>query len=249
MNDPTVLIGGHRYRLNYDGKMERYVESHEGRSVGRPWARVTERTEDAIRAAAALAVLHGSVRTMDGAGLDAAFYLATGVRPDKPVHVDGMALSGAVHLFAASSGGFPREVRAGIAPTVRQAAAAREAGLRASGDPRDIAKAKGLKLWNGGGYGVVNWEDVKAQGLREESGVRVYACAASRAELLRMIAAYQGLPGPKRLVVGFANLVKTHWSEGFWGRPMDRIEPEPGLWVQWKIGDTPVRVWPKEKAE
>jgi hypothetical protein len=115
-------------------------------------------------------------------------------------------------------------------------------------DPREVAKAKGLKLWNGGGYGAVRSVDAIAHGHRDPSGVHVYACAKSRAALVRMIAAYQGLPGPERLQAGTQAQVKNHWNEGNWGVHMEGIEPEPGIWVQWHSNEKPVRVWPKETA-
>lgn len=116
-------------------------------------------------------------------------------------------------------------------------------------DARDLAKTKGLKLWNGGGYGAVQAAEAIAHGHRDPSSVHVYACAKSRAELLRMIAAYQGLPGPERLQVGTLASIKNRWSEGNWGNAMDGVEPEPGLWVQWRHTEAPVRVWPKASTD
>lgn len=244
---PTVILNGVRYRLNYGSRMERYVESHEGRSQAGPWVAVTEQTTDTERAAAALMVLIGSVRTIDGASISAAFYLATGVKPTRPVQVDGMALSGAAHLFASSSGGFPREVRADIAPPPKGMTARWQAALGKPVDARAIAAGKGLKIWNGGGQGVALHEELKARGIRDGSATDVYACAASRAALLRMIAAYQGI-GVDQFPYGFERSIKTHWTEGAWGIAMTGIEPETGIWIRYHPDEAPVRVWPKENV-
>lgn len=73
----------------------------------------------------------------------------------------------------------------------------------------------------------------------------MFACAKSRAELLRMIAEYQG--GSLSPGMNAARIAK-YWSEGAWGNPMEGVEPEPGLWIQYRNDTTPERVWPKEKS-
>lgn len=99
-----------------------------------------------------------------------------------------------------------------------------------------------LKIWNGGGYGVVSCADAVAHGLRDESAVHVYACAESMAALKRMIVAYTG----HDLRVGVATQLKTHWNEGAWGIWMEGITPEPGIWLQYGRTSKPVRVWPRK---
>ena len=101
-----------------------------------------------------------------------------------------------------------------------------------------------LKIWNGGGYGVASEAECVKRGLRDSSACRVYACAASRAELIRMIEAYTG----HGLRIGVQSHLRTHWIEGLWGRSMEGVEPTRGLWIQWGHTAKPVRVWPKEKA-
>jgi hypothetical protein len=242
---PTVTVGGFSYRLNEAGRMERVRHFRERTVTGEAWMLVTERTEDAIRAAAALAVLHGSVRTMDGAGLDAVFYLATGIRPDKPVRVDGMALSGAAHLFAASSG-FPREVRADITPrTQAQLEHARISNAIASADARATAARKGLKLWNGREpHSHILGDAGQHLGLNDRDNLHLFVCATSRAAAIRMLAECRGGD-----IWGIEGRLRKYWHEGAWGDAMSGIEPEPGVWYTHKNTKAPVRIWPKEKAD
>lgn len=103
--------------------------------------------------------------------------------------------------------------------------------------------SKPLKIWNGGGIGVVPFR-VYRDKVRDASSIQVYACAASRAELLRMILAYQGV---ERLMIGMESTIKSHWTEGLWGTPMEGVTPEPGLWIEYPGERTPTRVWPKGK--
>lgn len=227
---PIVMIGRSSYRLNEAGRMEMATPDHLQR---RYWVLVTEHTDDAVRAAAALMVLNGSAVTIDGTSLSAAFYLCTGQPSPLRSH-------------ARRVGAFQREVRADIAPepTVRQAAAERTAGMLASMNPRDVAKAKGLKIWNGRRLASAFLGHEKAEELQlsHNQSVSLYACAKSRAEVVRMVAA----AGQDER--GLESHITRMWHEGAWGSHMEGVEPEPGLWLQ--IGtEKPVRVWPKEKAE
>lgn len=99
---------------------------------------------------------------------------------------------------------------------------------------------KALKIWNGGGLGVVPFRVYRDKGIRDASSIRVYACAESRAELLRMIMDYQGV---ERLMLGMESTIKGTWNLGLWGVAMAGVTPEPGLWIQFP-GEKPVRVWP-----
>lgn len=70
--------------------------------------------------------------------------------------------------------------------------------------------------------------------LPYNASVHGYVCAASRADARRVIAEYTGRePSDSEL--------RDYWSE-CWGRPMDGITPERGLWLQFRDRESPVRV-------
>lgn len=102
--------------------------------------------------------------------------------------------------------------------------------------------SKSLKIWNGGGIGVAPFRVYRDKGIRDASAIKVFACADSRAELLRMILAFHG---GERLMIGMESTIKGTWVEGLWGTPMDGITPEPGIWIQYQPHLKPVRVWPR----
>lgn len=97
-----------------------------------------------------------------------------------------------------------------------------------------VKAAKKLRLWVGDGEGVLRPGDARVQG--EHSAARVYACAPSRAALVRMIHAYRGYERP-----GINYRVKAHWAEE-WDEAMAGVAAQPGLWVQYAPGLKPERV-------
>jgi len=82
---------------------------------------------------------------------------------------------------------------------------------------------KELKIWNGRWY----------------PRSHIYAAAYSRADLVRLIATWQGYQSR-----GMATEIKNYWSEGSWGTAMNGITPERGIWLS-KDGAAPVRAFPK----
>jgi hypothetical protein len=87
-------------------------------------------------------------------------------------------------------------------------------------DPREIAKAKKLKLFNG---------------RLDQAGFKHgYVCAKSRADAVRLIAEL-GFYGVND------NELKIYWHEGAWGNPMAGIEPERGLWASKNTVGGPVQ--------
>jgi hypothetical protein len=85
-----------------------------------------------------------------------------------------------------------------------------------------MAKPKRLKIWNGA---------LMIRGKQPH----IYAAAHSRADLLRMLEAWLGWRVPE-------SEIRDYWSEGCWGRAMDGIAIERGLWVQHDGWGTPERV-------
>lgn len=74
---------------------------------------------------------------------------------------------------------------------------------------REIARANGLKIFNGRG-----WDQYR----------HAYVCAKSRAEACRLLHAV-GHGGASD------SELKNFWHEGAWGNAMAAIDPEKGVWV------------------
>lgn len=100
--------------------------------------------------------------------------------------------------------------------------------------PKKPAKPKKLRFWSGTGVGVLRDNDSILRGTPED--VRVYACATSRAALVRMIHAYRQVERPS-----IEYRIKHHWSTE-WDRAMAGIAGEVGIWVQYEPEAQPVRV-------
>ena len=101
--------------------------------------------------------------------------------------------------------------------------------------PKEPVKAsKKLRLWAGDGEGVERSDDALVPGVR--GAVRVYACAPSRAALVRMLHAYRGYERPS-----MNYRVKAHWDTK-WDAAMAGVPAEPGIWLQYASGQKPVRV-------
>lgn len=101
--------------------------------------------------------------------------------------------------------------------------------------PKEPVKAaKKLRLWMGPGDAVVRENDPLLQG--GTSDVKVFACAPSRAALVRMLQTYRGFDKPS-----MAYRVKAHWTEK-WDLPMAGMAAEVGVWLQYAPGTKPVRV-------
>lgn len=81
-----------------------------------------------------------------------------------------------------------------------------------------------LKLWNGRAYCCHNPQDGNWRDVSPYSAT-IYAAAYSRADLRRLIEAYCGRdPGDRE--------IKEFWSAGCWGRHMEGVNPERGLWLR-----------------
>ena len=100
--------------------------------------------------------------------------------------------------------------------------------------PKEPVKAaKKLRLWMGSGVGVVADNDPLLQG--DAADVKVFACAPSRAALVRMLQTYRGFDKPS-----MAYRIKTHWVEK-WDLPMAGMAPDVGVWLQYAPGTKPER--------
>jgi hypothetical protein len=95
-----------------------------------------------------------------------------------------------------------------------------------------------LKIWNGNAQVIVPPDLARRKGLRHNSYVHAYGCAASRADLCRMLAEWSGAAG------SINSYIRDYWHEGAWGNSMTGIEPERGLWIAWDFKSKPERVWP-----
>lgn len=103
---------------------------------------------------------------------------------------------------------------------------------------------KELKLWNGRAWCCYNHNDpLFPKNVRIDS-LHVYACGHSRADVMRMITEYTN-------VKPSLTEIRDYWHAGCWGKCMDGIEPERGIWIQFeRFGDgKPRRVWPPEARE
>lgn len=77
---------------------------------------------------------------------------------------------------------------------------------------KGVIVVRTLKVWNG---------NLMIGGKQPH----IYAAAYSRADLLRMLETWLGY----RIA---ESEIRTYWSEGCWGRSMDGITPERGIWMQ-----------------
>lgn len=227
--NPTVIVGGYAYRLGRTGVLE-HTEAQRITVPARRWPLVTEASPDAERAAVALLVLHDTINgsITHSSAFDRVTVACTDLGQPTPTPFTS-----------------PEAIAAGR----RRRENARDL-LRIQAkhgellDARAIAAEKGLKLWNGGELPSFIRLDHEAVGLRHNENIHLYGCAPSRLALIRMVAELRGGDGR-----GVSTRITKYWSEGAWGVHMAGIEPEPGLWVQHRHTDKPVRVWPKESAE
>lgn len=100
--------------------------------------------------------------------------------------------------------------------------------------PTKPRKKKPLLVWAGSGQGVLKDRDPLLQG--DPADVRVFACAVSRAALIRMIHEYRGYETPS-----IEYRIKAHWGTS-WEGPMERAEHKPGIWIQYLADERPLRV-------
>jgi len=100
--------------------------------------------------------------------------------------------------------------------------------------------AKKLKIWNGRGWGRANYGKnyEKLPTPISQWCERIYICATSKAEALRIC---EAVGHPISM-----HEINEYWSAGCWGNSMDGIEPEVGLWGTQDYSSKPVRLYPKE---
>lgn len=134
----------------------------------------------------------------------AAWELGEGLRPNSPeaYYAERAWKAALASIAPALATGFPLEGHAKPrAPGELMITDAGRAVLTGTSthatDARAVAISRGLKIWNG----AIRTADAFLKSHHDPSRVHVYACAKSRADLLRMTATYQGLPGPERLQV------------------------------------------------
>lgn len=85
--------------------------------------------------------------------------------------------------------------------------------------------ARKLNIWNGR-FITRPKNDVDVELYNKHRSIHGYVCAYSRADAARVIEEYLGYKP-----LGIDNEIKVYWSDGCWGRTMDGIEPERGLWI------------------
>jgi hypothetical protein len=90
--------------------------------------------------------------------------------------------------------------------------------------------ARKLKVWNGRAYGILP----ASQWKRGGEPVHIYACAYSVADLQNLC----DEPGLHRVP---ASEVRNYWSS-CWGKPMQGIEPERGIWLAAGYSSKPERI-------
>jgi hypothetical protein len=95
--------------------------------------------------------------------------------------------------------------------------------------------AKELIKFNGRGYEVRNIKDEMWKDVPQNRSVKCYAAAYSVADCCRLIEEYTGRKFPRREI-------DVYWSIGIWGKPMDGVEVERGIWLQFDYNEKPVRV-------
>lgn len=94
-----------------------------------------------------------------------------------------------------------------------------------------------LKIWNGRAYCCYNPDDPRWEGIQQHRGHHtIYAAAYSRADLRRLITEYCGRdPGETE--------IRKYWNEGVWGKHMEGISPQRGLWLRQDAPDAyPVKL-------
>ena len=84
---------------------------------------------------------------------------------------------------------------------------------------------KKLKIWNGRGYCCYKPNDPKWSALNGKHNAHAYVAAYSRADARRVIHEYCGFMPPD-------SEIRDYWSEGAWGKSMEGVIPERGLWIQ-----------------
>jgi hypothetical protein len=101
--------------------------------------------------------------------------------------------------------------------------------------------AKKLKIWNGRGWGRANYHPETHEKLPtpiEHWCDHIYVCAHSKKEVLEMFKEMK-----KYLTVSEIN---NYWLPDCWGRQMEGIVPEVGIWGSQGAGSKPIRIYPQE---
>lgn len=93
---------------------------------------------------------------------------------------------------------------------------------------------KTLKIWNGRCYSRPVKKDKLWEDCKFNQTPHLYICAYSMADAARICAQYFNDPPSY-------GEMKNYWSPNCWGRRMDGIQPERGLWIQFR-NDKPVKV-------
>jgi len=94
--------------------------------------------------------------------------------------------------------------------------------------------AKLLKLWNGNAFCCRKQDDALWATVKFNGAPHAYVAAYSRADARRVIGEYCGrLPSDSE--------ISAYWFEGTWGRMMEGVVPERGLWIGFDP-KVPVRV-------
>ena len=92
-----------------------------------------------------------------------------------------------------------------------------------------------LKIWNGRGICCRTDSDPRWKDVPWNRCGHAYVAAYSREDARRVIEEYTGeKPSVSEL--------RDYWAEGCWGRAMDGIEVERGLWISFDERSTPERV-------
>ena len=88
-----------------------------------------------------------------------------------------------------------------------------------------VVRQRVLKIWNGAGHGVLERQSV-------------YIAAYSLKQAAELLAKVSQCTNR-----GFENAIRTYYSAGCWGKPMNGIVPtEPCVYLQDGYGGKPVRV-------
>ncbi|MFK4705630.1 hypothetical protein ABIC83_002469 [Roseateles asaccharophilus] len=91
-----------------------------------------------------------------------------------------------------------------------------------------------LKVWNGGGLSCRNADDPRWDAVKHNGMPHAFVCAYSQADARRVIEAYCGRSPT-------ASEMTKFWSAQ-WGRWMEGVARERGLWLQFDVTEAPVRV-------
>lgn len=86
-------------------------------------------------------------------------------------------------------------------------------------------KKRPLKLWNSTDGLYMRAETPFWAGIPHNATVHAYVAAYSVKDLQELISGYSRGGAPS------AGRVRDYWHAGTWGRVMDGIEPERGLWL------------------